>query len=273
MDTATLPHPRSSPHDVLEFARTYNDPETLELLIERFRGRHSPFAETIMDLMELAERHDEARAYAFEAIAAIEPRRLEARLHGGRWFNHGVDNLYCRLGMFEEAIEICIDNGDFDKAIELVQDHLHSKEQAIFYRSIYRAAEDSGQYHRGIPTQIRVAKLLKDDELLMKTRKIYVDYLLNERKEGYDPKLFKGAATPEQMEEAHRRHLRDCIGIYGRDHGDCRGFLIKANPIMIAEAAEEAYRDLGSLRYARLAKRYFLIANDTMGVQRFNGLP
>ncbi len=213
--------------------------------IEHYREKYLNKAEMVINLLNHVGRHEEARKYSLEAAEALKTS------NGGGT----AVKIYSDLGMFKEAIEVKLDNEDFDGAIKLAQEHLREEELPPFYRRVFNASKGKG-YDDGFPFQVKAAGLLGDKSLEMATKKAYADWVMTATdncegdKIGYLG-LLREAGTKEQLRQMHER----IIAFYQQEYFTSKWFLRekKVQINQLAQAAEEAYSDTRETRYARIA--------------------
>ena len=221
-------------------AKKNGNPDLISRVIDHYRQDHWCNWEMVMNLLEHLGREGEAREYALEVIQVLDEKRKSSLRAGGKWANHSVDSIYMRLGMFREAVEVKLDNKDFDEAIRLAQEHLSEEELPQLYQRVFDAAEGEG-YENGFPVQVRAAKLLGDEELERTTKKKYVDFVMAKGEGGYLD-LIREAGTEQQLRETHER-----IVAFHQQYDFYRP------PKSLAKAAGEAYRDTQQVKYAGIA--------------------
>ncbi|MFH0700831.1 MAG: hypothetical protein V2A62_00175 [Candidatus Woesearchaeota archaeon] len=215
-------------NDIESAAKSNGNIELVEKVIENYRAQYFNKAEMVISLLEHLGRKDEAREYSLEAAQAL-------RKTGS---GYTASNIYLRLGMSKEAIEVRLDNNDFDEAIKLAQEHLSEEELPPFYRRVFKAAKGKG-YENGFPVQVKIAKLLKNKKLERTTKKEYVDWIMTKREAGYLD-LIREVGTKKQLRDMHEI----IVAFYQLD---------KRKPESLAKAAEEAYNDTAEKKYATLA--------------------
>ncbi len=214
-------------NDIESAAKETRIPELVGRTIEHYKGQYFNKAEMVIHLLEHLGRKDEAKKYSLEAAEALR------KTNSG----HVSSQIYLRFGMNKEAIEVRLDNKDFDEAITLAQEHLSEEELPQFYRRVFKAAERKG-YDNGFPVQVKIAKLLGDKELERTTKKEYVDWVMTKREAGYLD-LIREVGTEKQLREMHEM----IVAFYQLD---------KRKPESLAKAAEEAYNDTAEKKYATL---------------------
>lgn len=223
--------------DIEAAAKSTENPELIERTIEHYRGQHFNKAEMVINLLGHLGRTDEVREYSLEAAEAL------------RSINGGItaSDIYLRLGMTEEAVEVRLGNNTFDEAIKFAQEHLDKEKLPALYQRVFEAAKGKG-YDQGFPVQIRAAKLLGDSELEKTTKRRYVDFVMAKEETGY-LSLIREAGTPEQLEQMHERIVafNQQSGFYG-----VCGW-ISIPPQDLAKAAEDAYQDTQEIKYASIA--------------------
>jgi len=128
----------------------------------------------VMDLYEHLGMEEEARTYAHEAIA-----KLEKNANTGTNSSTRID-LYKRIGDYENAFEVAVRAGDFDKAEELIPQVSGTEEK--LYRVMIEASLDSGIYHKGFPFRIQTLEKIGADGEVTAEKKGYLEWQLNEGK-------------------------------------------------------------------------------------------
>ncbi len=222
-----------------------NNLVVIERTIDEFKSK-DPWRnwDLVMNLMEHLGQSEEAKVYALNAIDKINERRT--RGPKGSWKNHGVDNIYIHLGMYEEAVEIRLDNLDFIEAMNLAEEYLPKDKLPDIYQRSFDGVKGHG-YHQGYPIQIIAAEKLGDERLLRRTKEDYINWLINTGKDGRLD-LVKEVGTQKQLFNMHSRivgyHVAEleCNFINserGMYHLDC-----------LFECAQEAYQDTNDKKFA-----------------------
>lgn len=229
--------------DIESAAKSSEDQELIEKVIETYREKYFNKAEMVINLLEHLGRKEEAKAYSLEAAQALR------RINGG----HGAIQIYLRLGLNKEVIEVELDNKNFEQAINLAQKDLSAEELPLFYKRVFAVAEGEG-YDHGFPVQVKVTKLLGDEELERTTKKRYVDWIMGQPdKTGY-LSLVREVGTKEQLRELHKR----IVAFYQQGYIEWEGcsgetHFQRLRPEELAQAAEEAYQDTQQIEYATIA--------------------
>lgn len=229
--------------DIESAAKSSGDQKLIEKVVEMYRGEYFNKAEMVINLLEHLGRKEEARAYSLEAAQTLR------RINGGC----GAVQIYLRLGMDKEAIEVKFDNKAFEEAIRLAQNYLSTEELPQFYKRVFAAVEGEG-YDHGFPFQVKVTKLLGDEELERTTKKRYVDWIMGQPdKTGY-LSLVREVGTAEQLRELHKRR----VAFYQQGYIEWQGcsgetHFQRLGPEELAQAAEEAYKDTQQMEYATIA--------------------
>ena len=224
--------------DIGSAAKRSKNPELVEKTINHYRGQYFNKAEMVISLLEHLGQTDQAQEYSLEAAEAL------------RRTNGGVTavKIYSSLGMFKEAIEVRLDNNNFDGAIQLAQKHLGEEELPQFYQKVFDIAKEK-EYDNGFPVQVRIATLLGDEKLERETKKKYVKLVMAGDKTGYLD-LIREVGTEEQLTQMHER----VVTFYQQD--GFYGFTnrwIRIEPKDLAEAAEKAFQDTQQVKYAGIA--------------------
>ncbi|MBT3298302.1 hypothetical protein HN385_05230 [archaeon] len=217
-----------------------NDPIITRKVIDEYKSK-DPWGggtwEMVVNLMEHLGQYQESLEYGLQSIDIINERRI--RGPKGSWKNHGVDNIYLKFDMFEEAVEICLDNLDFDKAISLAEKHLVEEKLPGIYQRVFNEVKGGG-YHQGFPVQIMAAKKLGDETLLRESKVSYVNWLIDTGKDG-NLNLIREVGTLEQLNTMHSRIVN-----YHVDELSCNFINSERGQYHLGcllESAEEAYQD------------------------------
>ncbi len=237
--------------DIELAAKSTENPVLIEKTIEHYRKEYFNKAEMVINLLNHVGRHEEAREYSLEAAKALRTSNSSIR-------SFMAVEIYSHLGMFKEAIEVQLDNQDFNEAIKFAQEHLREEELPPFYRRVFNASKGKG-YDYGFPFQVKATGLLGDKSLEMATKKAYVDWVMTAT-DDYDGEkvgyldLLREAGTKEQLVEMHRR----IVAFYQQGYvgwSGCSGVThwARLKPKDLAEAAEEAYKDTLQANYAVIA--------------------
>jgi len=241
-------------------ARSYKDQEKVAIAIEsedplfissvldHFQSSEDSWSIGAgMDMLNRLGRSNEVKEYTLKGIAPINERRREGIARGCYWTSF-VHDLYLRLEMVSEALDIRLEDCDFTDAITLAQKHLEGEELASFYRRVYDTAEGHG-YCNGYPTQMKIAKdLLKDSELVLAAKRKHLDWAITELKVGkighFPLDIARELGTREDLEAFHEKRMEYLT----YSHQDRRN---------VADAAREAYEDTGIESYAHLAMNHY----------------
>ncbi len=231
-------------HDIESAAKNSGDPELVAKVVEHYRKEYFNKAEMVISLLEYLGRKEEAREYSLEAAKAL-------RECNGGFTSSGI---YLSLGMKEEAREVLLENGNFNEAIQLAQESLNAEELPRFYKKVFGLAKGKG-YNSGFSVQVKVAKLLGDEKLERTTKKKYVDWIMKESKSGYwagdaHLDLIREVGNKEQLRKMHERIIKALQQGFFSLPGIPESGVDRQ---VLAEAAGEAYKDTGEIKYAKLA--------------------
>ncbi len=237
--------------DIAEAAKSADDPVIMDRVIAAYRGKNWSRWGLVVNLLEHQGKKDAARDYMLEAAQALDIKRKAARKHGGKWANHSVDEIYVRLGMRQEALEVRLDNADWSEALALAQELFKDDALSAVYKRIYDA-DHREEYHQGFPVKVQVARLLNDPALVQKTKADYARWMANQEVDTISVDMIRKDGTAEQLRQVHARRVDYYQGRVGQRVYD-RMFMAED----MAVIAAEAYEDTKEKKYAALAEKYF----------------
>ncbi len=238
--------------EIERLAKESNDPEIIDAVISNYKGECWHKGHMIMNLLELLGRKEEAVAYALEAIDALDAERQSSKKNGGILVTHGVDDFCVRIGLYDKAVDVLVDNEEFEKAVKLAQKYLSEKKLSPLYKKIYNLADNMRSETR-FDVKIAMAELLKDENLIVCAKRGYLDWFVNETEEPGCIGLAREIGTKEQLRTLHERVVAFYEKGWFIGTGFGRSQRIELKVEDLAKAAEEAYTDLSDLKYARVA--------------------
>lgn len=207
------------------------------------------YALTVINLLEYIDAHQEADLFGVKALQDLTKRFEVSDSETRKNLTYMLLPLAQRYHQHDLELGIYLRNGNYETAVNRAQEILEGDTLTSFYRVAYERIVCDKKSEPRYELMTELCLLLNDHDLLLKTRKHHLAWLLRQPNIEIPLELAETVADDNELVEVYRFNIK-----YHAEPGLNIARDIKpANPLKAAQIAERAYANFPLIEFAHAA--------------------
>ncbi|MBI3033404.1 hypothetical protein HYY69_08075 [Candidatus Woesearchaeota archaeon] len=233
------------PHDDC----TQEDVQLVHAVVHKLAKEPAKYTLTVINLLEYIHDYQDADSFGVKALQDLSTRFALADSETRKRLTRTLIPLAQRYHQQDLELGIHLQNGNYEIAVDRGQELLEGDTLTSFYRAAYdRIASDKKSDQR-YQLMTELCLLLDDHDLLLRTRKHHLEWLLRQPNIEIPLELAEAVADDDQLIKVYRQNIE-----YHAEYGlNVAREIKRPNPLKAAETAVRAYSNFPNVEFANAA--------------------